>query len=90
MLHRIDAVPEVGRRIRFAKERDDFGRTGQVVRLNHGDKLWHGIGDDVRIDPDDSTGVLLIPSHTFNWWAYVALALYGIRGSGRRLHRWPA
>jgi hypothetical protein len=71
--HRIDEVPDVGRRIAFkhTSEPDAVGRTGRVVRAADNDVFYGGVGDDVRIDPDDSTGVLLIPSLTFAWWRYI-------------------
>lgn len=72
--HRIDAVPEVGRRIAFVSDSGKAlganGREGRVVRCPPGDNFWKGIGDDVRILPDRGI-LLLIPSLTYAWWRYL-------------------
>jgi hypothetical protein len=70
--HRIDEVPRPGRRISFKPDDPNAEpRTGKIVRCRAGDDYRKGVGDDVRIDPDDSTGVLLIPSLTYAWWRYI-------------------
>lgn len=68
--HRIDAIPAVGRRIEFRRD-DTPSRFARVVPTRDGDRFYDGLGDDVRLDPEDSTGVLLIPSKTYSWWRYV-------------------
>ena len=68
--HRIDEVPRVGERIRFGKELDGDHRDGLVVAPSLSDDYWAGVGDDVRIKPDDGD-LLLIPSRTYSWWRYL-------------------
>lgn len=72
--HRIDAVPQVGRRIAFVSDTGKMmgaiGREGVVVRPYANDDFYRGIGDTVRIHPDGG-GVWLIPSLTFDWWRYL-------------------
>jgi hypothetical protein len=67
--HRIDAVPAPGRRIEF-KRPGATPRFGRIVRPYPHDTYRMGIGDDVRIDPESSTGVWLIPSLTYTEWRY--------------------
>lgn len=73
-IHRVDGVPPIGARIRFVsssgREMGAVGRVGVVVACPAGDDFYAGVGDDVRIAPADSGGVLLIPSKTYHWWAY--------------------
>jgi hypothetical protein len=68
-MHRIDAVPAFRRRIEFKRD-GEASRFGRIVPPYSHDNFRRGLGDDVRIDPEDSTGVWLIPSLTYDWWRY--------------------
>lgn len=68
-VHRIDDVPQIGARIEFKRE-GEASRFARVVRPANRDTYRRGMGDDVRLDPEDSTGVLLIPSLTYTHWRY--------------------
>lgn len=66
--HRIDAVPQVGQRIEFRRG-DEPSRFGRVVAPKLFDDYYRGCGDDVRILPDGGA-LLLIPTHTYDYWRY--------------------
>lgn len=70
--HRIDCVPQIGRRVEFGHftAPTDPTRFARVVAPYHDDRFRAGLGDDVRLDPEDSTGVWLIPSKAYSWWRY--------------------
>jgi hypothetical protein len=68
--HRIDAVPQVGQRIQFGQTQDGPWRQGLVIEPSLRDDYFAGVGDDVRIKPDDGD-LLLIPSKTYLYWSYI-------------------
>jgi hypothetical protein len=51
--HRVDAVPAVGQRIVFCRERGD-DRRGVVIQPTILDTFRAGVGDEVRIRPDET------------------------------------
>lgn len=66
--HRIDAVPEVGKRILFGYAVDGDHQEGLVVECPEGDTYYEGVADDVRIQLAD--GKLVIPTRSYSWWCY--------------------
>lgn len=67
--HRIDAVPETGRRVQI-RARDGSEQPATVRQPQPGADEYSGMGDDVRFLTD--RGMWLKPSRTVTHWAYLA------------------